>query len=736
MSQLSLYRNEIFNFLKTVTIKFDQLGILINEQLKYTYTDIDDDDRTTWPYYLNMIGEYHASNTMMQIKSIDTGDIIDFTKSNLELHPKTALLYKPGLEPYKVLCNKYPNQIDLIRSIVYPVSDMDTALDADDFSLVTYDSSFLHINERTDMIEYLTNILAYYGDRWYIPEFNYEELYPLAYWGILWYNLPLIMLTRRMQNLHTSCVHPFHIKEYLESKGITEIEVLNDEQKLFLYRNINYIIKNRGKESTLLILAENLLKRLKVSVVGKNIYHHTQDTQDTCMWIPEFISYPIVNYETNPNAKLNKIEDVATINQRLYDEKLELENTTTRVKEVSDKLSYTDRNIMPTKLIEIQKYTIDNKYENLLLRFSLDTMIERMVSNKTNFLITFKEDITGTTFEDMDLKTAIAFLNLCIYRTCYQEVEYLPRFYTVTSSYYGFARPTEYPTTFILDSRKYNSKFYVDIDSLVNEIPYDASKLGQDDTMNLIADQFNKMIKHIRYIRSSTSKHVHLAVRKLYETLVPTRTIDLNLDIVDNYAAWLVNNPQIQYIVDYYDNNANAQEYYDTLATQLLRNIIPFKNEKFNQYLATTDSDDTYLYSGLKRLFVQLCSYNVTFLDTDRTKSLFMFLSNITGHFDGHDEDWDTIFVDKINSGVDLNSTLITPLRVEHSDIEFRDTYYDSTEKISHIEQDVIVLNDDMNQTHFAYRNDVDMDIDDDNIISQEQITIESSIGFNITPNE
>jgi len=256
------------------------LGIIRNKELVYAY-DIDEDDKTTWCYYLHLSGQYHASDTMMTVVSIDTNETIDFTIANLTNHPKTKLAYRPGTKYYKTLLKRYPTQLDLIRSIVYPV-DINTAIAADDFTLLSCDSSYLEDTERYDLVEYLKSYLLKNSTRWYIEQYNYEELYPIAFWAILWYNIPLALFSKRWSNIHTSNVHSFHVWEYLTSNGLSNYKnILTTKQALFLYRNLTYIYKNRGKDSTLLILAENILKPLKVAIFGKKIYQNNASGFDT-----------------------------------------------------------------------------------------------------------------------------------------------------------------------------------------------------------------------------------------------------------------------------------------------------------------------------------------------------------------------------------------------------------------------------------------------------------------------
>jgi hypothetical protein len=637
MYQFKLYRQEIYNFLKTITIKFDKLGQLRNLELSYSGYEIDKDDRTQWPYYINMIGEYHSSNTMMEVYSIDTDEVINFTKENLISHPKTAALYKVGLPKYKELEKLYPNQIDLIKSIVYPVSDINLAIDAEEFSLLRYDITFLDHNERHSLIEHIKNFLQFNCSRWYIQEFGYEELYPIAFYALVWYNLALSLFSKRIKNLHTPSVHTFHIWEYLTSKGLGDYrDILTNKQALFLYRNINYILKNRGKESTLSILAENILKQFRISIVGKKVYHSVADVDD-CRWYPEILSDQVVDYTDDTISKVDttEFETITNIQRRLYNIQFDNKYSLDYVQKVTSDLSNTRINILPTKLLELKKYTIDNKYENLLIKFSLDTLITRYVYKKLNFNIDWTDTVSGIEFVNMPIGDALALLYYAQHRYMQQVPTTLPIRYTTSSGYVDFSRPTDMPSTFGFDGNVYQIKNYIHVNNLLDEIVYKDIPIDQSEMMDLIGDQFDTLISHILIIRNSSNRLVHKSLSTVYDRLIQNKTIPIKLSEYTNYGEWIASSINISSLITTYNNLPIPEESYGQLASSLIELLIPLTKERFNKYLSVSDSDNSYVYTKLKNLFVQLCSYNVAFLNTNRECATYFFLSNLP--IDDHD---------------------------------------------------------------------------------------------------
>lgn len=629
MGDLSLYRKEIFDFVETLTIKFTKLAELRNNELQYTY-DIDQNDPSTWAYYMNMVGEYHESNTMMYIKSIDTGDTIEFTKDNLLNHPKTTELYKVGKDRYNVLLNAYPEQHDLIKSIVYPVSDIQTAIDAEDFTLLAYDKTYLNVNEQYDLIEFLNNYLDYNATKWYVPQFEYEELYPIAFWATLLYSIPAALFSKRIQNIRTANVHTFHVWEYLKSKGLGDYrDILSNKQSLFLYRNINYLYTNKGKESNLLILAENLLKELKVSIVGKLIYHNNADTQNSCLWTPEIISDPIVDYANTPDTDTTTFETVSGINSRMYEADLEVNNDVDQIEDLTDTLSYTTRNILPTKLVEIKRYVIDNKYENILARFLLDSIVRWVVNNKLTYTISIIDDTTGIAIEELSISDALLLIYYSVHKYHMEDPVNIPKLYTGNTGYYPFDKPMV-SEKFAYFNEQYPLKYYIDIDNMLSDIPWKNYNLNQDNFMDHMADQFIGLVKHIRYTRASSNKLVHLAVHKLYKSLIRQETIGLDSFTAETtFAEWIGSNELFSSLISGIDDSTTPNENYNLLANNIIETLLPLSNDKFNEYVTTNDSNTSYVYTQLKKLFMQLCSYNIAFLDTDRDSAIYMFLSNI-----------------------------------------------------------------------------------------------------------
>jgi hypothetical protein len=266
---LAMYLNDTFKLASTLTIKSQDSIDRINELLilQYGNSAVDPYAPSTWKYYLNICGEHHFTNEKMYVVSIDTLEEIEFTKANLKLHTDTNELYQYGTDYYYRLLEKYPDQEQLILGILYP-ANMDIAINADDGSILAYDKSLVEDHEESLLIE-LDDWIKRYLVRWHVRAFGHSDsLYATAQHAQLYLHLVPRLLNLRLKRCKTPEAHTFHIKNYLASHGRLDrfLPYMTLKQKLFFYRNINYIERNVGKMDTFYWLIEKLLSDRKIPI--------------------------------------------------------------------------------------------------------------------------------------------------------------------------------------------------------------------------------------------------------------------------------------------------------------------------------------------------------------------------------------------------------------------------------------------------------------------------------------
>mgnify|MGYP000216892681 CR=1 FL=1 len=258
-----IYVDSVTQLASSMVIKSTDTANLINAGIRIVYGDaaVDLNDPTTWKYYLNMVGEYHPTDTPMQVVSVDTLQTIDFTRENLQFHRGTAKAYAYGSTYYKELVNKYPNQEQLILGILYPAVDLDTCINATEGTILSYPPQLVEEWEYS-LIPNVQKWIYAYLMRWYNQQYTItDELYTMTVLAIMYMNLIPAIITARMEMTKTNEAHSYHVRQYLASNGMLDnyITYLTRKQALFLYRNIAYIYRNSGKTATFNWLMEHIM---------------------------------------------------------------------------------------------------------------------------------------------------------------------------------------------------------------------------------------------------------------------------------------------------------------------------------------------------------------------------------------------------------------------------------------------------------------------------------------------
>lgn len=249
-SATEAYLNETILLVRSLVIKSELVASIINKHIvkKLGQDAVDSSRPWTWKYYLNISGQYHSTDQMMKVTSLDTHEEIDFTLANLEVHTATAKEYRYGTRYYFSLARKYPNQIPLILSITNPVP-MQEALDAVDGKILTWDKSLVQEQEDTLIYE-LEEYTQGYFSRYVVVGFNnLWDNYPTMIISNLYMSMVSKVMNIRLKYCKTEKTHMFHMRQYLASHGDLDryIPYLTLEQVMYLYHNIDRLRKNAGK---------------------------------------------------------------------------------------------------------------------------------------------------------------------------------------------------------------------------------------------------------------------------------------------------------------------------------------------------------------------------------------------------------------------------------------------------------------------------------------------------------
>lgn len=650
--QIDTYNQEIFNFLRTVTIKFEPFAYSMGSEIMESEGIID--PHGSWnPYYQNLIGEYSSAQKLsgvMTVTAVEDGSTVVFSKELVKTHPRTMALYTVDTDEYKNLEDKYPQYRGLIRTIAYPVGTMDDVLNAPNLSLIGYDDSYLESNERESIVTCLKTFLQMVRERWYIDEYRFENLYPITFWGVLWSLLPMVLATQRYLNIRTAAAHSFHVWEFLKSRGLGDYrDVLTHKQSMWLYRNIDYIRKNQGKNSNLKILAENLLPEVAVSLLYVDMYQETATRQPS-----ELITNPqfrFFNLLTNDPVKT---ENMSLLNTSLVEMNLEHKNTSDFVNETEIKLATQRFNVLSTKFLEFKKESIDTRTTQLLANFFLDSLMYNLAANALGFNCELKDPLGSSKYE-LSISKVIALWWYCLRKNNGDNPEssaseskntevistkkllkapllkdsnevQLPTYYTVHIPVRRIAG--KIPKTIKVLGITYQMSEFLDIDELISafEITND-TYLNQENFMLHLVNQYKTLKTLSEKLQNNSSLPFHLAVKTFLDKILVEDKVSITIDPnATDFTSLIAEDDSLATIVAELEDiteGKSAANAYNAVASACFDALFPLNSELIKEEIGNSFSVEE-IYTAIRDLFIALGSYNVTYLETDRTFNKYL----------------------------------------------------------------------------------------------------------------
>lgn len=359
-NQYQLFRESIFNLAETIVIKFSNCADAVNLGVveNYGIASVDFDNPYSWKYYQNIAGNYHITDKVMTVPSLDVAQRIIFNKENLITHLATKQAYAYGSRYYQELVLQYPEQEMLILGILYPV-DITKAIQAKDGTILTYPPELVEQYE-TSLIPKLQNWINNYLFRWFNRQFTLtDDLYFATSFGQLCALLIPAITNIRKAACHTDEVHSFHLQQYLASHGRLDryLPYLTREQALFLYRNINYLQRYAGKRDTFDTLVARILTKRGFPLYRYQAVHATSDMHNESFnnpanFLPEprflrkgvnALGQATVVESFSFNDVLAKIEPIAIGNPKYQRDNKE---------HTSKQLAYSPSAVVQTKLLE------------------------------------------------------------------------------------------------------------------------------------------------------------------------------------------------------------------------------------------------------------------------------------------------------------------------------------------------------------------------------------------------
>lgn len=424
----TIYEQDNKLFARTAILHSTRTAEAINQKMAMLGYEYLQQDKSTWKYYMNLAGVYHGSNTPMQVRSLDNGELIDFTAANMRIHVSTARSYQYGTDYYKELLAKYPDQQMLIRGILNPVP-YSVSTTAEEFQIIWYDPSLILDGEDNVLIK-LQSWIYTFVKQW--EHQNYTNLtdnmmHPY-FFGLVQMHLAVRLMMIRNENIGTNYVHDFHIWSHLGSNsGLQRYRpYLTRKQVLWLYRNIVWLNRNPGKRYQFDRLVDNLLTERSIPIAAYNAQHSTIDLLENVKAGVRF-KRELLNMQ-------DKISDDAyfrTTREILEDQvPLARDNIDSYEAAIPDTtLSIrANRNAqLPTKVLESTMRDLSESVTFPLSNTILNEWARMASEGRYTAMVSMVNPKTGLTMS-MSVKEAFPLYLFALWKGMGQELEYVPRY--------------------------------------------------------------------------------------------------------------------------------------------------------------------------------------------------------------------------------------------------------------------------------------------------------------------
>uniref|UniRef100_A0AAU8KXI9 Virion structural protein n=1 Tax=Pantoea phage Survivor TaxID=3232176 RepID=A0AAU8KXI9_9CAUD len=281
-------------FARTIVIKCESLATMDNRLMEQHYGIPIPADKAQWRYYLNLNGQYHETDEMMYVQSLDNGDNIEFTKANLDLHLATKRAYREGSYHYSRLVEKYPGQSNLINGIINPIPQSES-IPAKDYSILRYNTDYVKWNEY-QLIPALQQHIFYMVEGSFKTEYLYtDNLMMSALLANLHGSLISAILSIRKEADGTRYAHDFYIWSRLQSLGLSSVykSVLDRKQTMWLYRNLKSVLRKLGRRVSFDEVLDIILTHRKIPISRYQVIQTTEGMVDTLKPAPRMFSQPV-----------------------------------------------------------------------------------------------------------------------------------------------------------------------------------------------------------------------------------------------------------------------------------------------------------------------------------------------------------------------------------------------------------------------------------------------------------
>lgn len=359
--ELNAYIASVFRLARTMVIKIEAIAKRDNKLLKDAGYEVLNDKRT-WRYYMNLNGEYHPTDDVMKIISIDTGEEIVFNKANLDIHMATYREYSLGGYWFNRLLEQYPHQTDLIKGILSPISYEET-IAADDYKILRYNSNLVLWNE-DQLIPGIQRWIDSEVSQTFKNDYMTTDnlMLPVMVMN-LYSGLMQAIHTIRLEAVGTRYAHEFFIWSKIDSYGnFSKYKgSLSNKQVMWLYRNIGWVLNNAGQRYTFDTLLQKLLTDRNIPLAKFDMVLNTENQLKDITPDPQY-RHLFLNLQADYGSKPTYITTEQLIEKERGLARDNADFMSTYYEDAVEKGKYSLYSELPTKLLESEMKDFTNRH--------------------------------------------------------------------------------------------------------------------------------------------------------------------------------------------------------------------------------------------------------------------------------------------------------------------------------------------------------------------------------------
>lgn len=426
MYLIDTFESDNIKLAESLVIKHIDVARAINKEIieKHGSKSVTN-DKKTWKYFLNLSGQKHFTNNDVQVRVVELDKEMSLSIDILNDNPYTKKELLTNTTYYNNIVNKYPDDLLYIKGCMYPV-DIDKAISAKEGTILNYNSNYVEAQEY-DLIRELETYIKSYLSRYNIWQYTLvDELYLPTILSILYANIPGKLMALRMEKSHTNQAHSFHLEHFFRSHfNLTEeIEVLNNDTKYWLYKNLPVIIKNIGKESTLNLIFDKILTPNNVGVGQyklkvKNPTKNKEQAFGKLSYTPNELVIMQDKKTSLYNLNIGKETDISTIVDR---EMNLLDKTGIANKQkwayigtdVKNKIKHNRRDDQTTKILEMSTFQLFNRSGTDIFQVLVQYIIYMAKAKQLQYTIEYIEPNTNRVYALPIEKMALILLKILL----------------------------------------------------------------------------------------------------------------------------------------------------------------------------------------------------------------------------------------------------------------------------------------------------------------------------------